>query len=128
LWFSSDLKDGCSKLAGGKKVPGAGNQEQPNALCAKYAQKTAELPASNADKGTDHMIQKGKGLATAAREPHLSQSQNPSEPGLDRNVQARIGDNLRAMYDELLQQPVPDRFRDLLGQFEKQSDRKEQGR
>jgi hypothetical protein len=31
------------------------------------------------------------------------------------------------MYDELLQQPVPDRFKDLLGQFEKQRN-KEQGR
>jgi len=74
------------------------------------------------------MIQKGKGLAAAARETSLSLSEGPSEPGLDRNIQARIGDNLRAMYDELLQQPVPDRFKDLLGQFEKQNDRKEQTR
>jgi hypothetical protein len=72
------------------------------------------------------MIQKGKGLAATARRLHMSQSQEPSEPGLDRTIQARIGDNLRAMYDELLQQPVPDRFKDLLGQFEQRD--KEQGR
>jgi hypothetical protein len=42
----------------------------------------------------------------------------PDEPSLDRNTQARIGDHLRAMYDELLQQPVPDRFRDLLGRLD----------
>ena len=74
------------------------------------------------------MIHKGKSLAPAAREANLSQLHEPSEPGLDRNIQARIGDNLRAMYDELLQQPVPDRFKDLLGQFEKQNDRTEQSR
>ena len=71
------------------------------------------------------MVQKGKSLAAAARQPNMTQS---SEPSLDRNVQARIGDNLRAMYDELLQQPVPDRFKDLLGQLEKQRDVKEQSR
>ncbi len=109
--------------------PGAGNQGHLDALCAKYAKKTAELPASDADKGKDHMIHKGKSLAAAARETSVSHSHGPSsEPGLDRNIQARIGDNLRAMYDELLQQPVPDRFKDLLGQFEQQSDRKGQSR
>jgi Anti-sigma factor NepR len=72
------------------------------------------------------MIQKGKGSAAMARRLQMSQSQEPSEPGLDRTIQARIGDNLRAMYDELLQQPVPDRFKDLLGQFEQRD--KEQGR
>ncbi len=71
------------------------------------------------------MMQKGK--SSAARQSNLSHSHETPEPGLDRTVQARIGDNLRAMYDELLQQPVPDRFKDLLGQFEKQRN-KEQGR
>jgi hypothetical protein len=74
------------------------------------------------------MINKAKSSAAAARQAHVSLSNETSEPGLDRNIQARIGDNLRAMYDELLQQPVPDRFRDLLGQFEKQRDVKEQNR
>jgi Anti-sigma factor NepR len=79
-------------------------------------------------QGDDHMVQKGKSSAAAVRQSHVSQAQGPFEPGLDRNIQARIGDNLRAMYDELLQQPVPDRFKDLLGQFEKQRDGKEHGR
>lgn len=35
-------------------------------------------------------------------------------PELDRAIQARIGDQLRAMYTELLEQPVPDRFSELL--------------
>lgn len=35
-------------------------------------------------------------------------------PRLDRNTQARLGEQLRAMYDDLLQQPIPDRFVELL--------------
>jgi hypothetical protein len=67
------------------------------------------------------MIQKGKRSVAALSQAALSKSP-PPEPGLDRAIQARIGDNLRAMYDELLQQPVPDRFRDLLGQLEQPSE------
>lgn len=37
---------------------------------------------------------------------------------LDRATQTRIGDQLRAMYGELLEQPVPDRFRSLLSQLD----------
>ena len=42
-----------------------------------------------------------------------------TDPKLDSGSQKRIGDQLRAMYDELMQQPVPDRFRDLLDQLDK---------
>jgi hypothetical protein len=41
-----------------------------------------------------------------------------SEPTLDRATQERIGNHLRAMYDDLMQQPVPDRFVDLLDRLE----------
>ena len=68
------------------------------------------------------MVQKGKRLAAAAREDQVAHS-GAAEPGLDRIIQARIGDNLRAMYDDLLQQPVPDRFKDLLGQLERTDDK-----
>jgi len=37
-------------------------------------------------------------------------------------VQDRIGDHLRSMYDELVQQPVPDRFVELLNRLEKRTD------
>jgi hypothetical protein len=42
-----------------------------------------------------------------------------SDPKLDSTSQKRIGDQLRAMYDELVQQPVPDRFRTLLDMLDK---------
>ena len=44
------------------------------------------------------------------------------EPAIDRPSQSRIGDHLRAMYDGLMQQPVPDRFVDLINRLEKSGD------
>lgn len=41
-----------------------------------------------------------------------------AEPALDRVVQAQIGDKLRAMYGELIGQPVPDRFVAILNRLE----------
>jgi hypothetical protein len=46
-----------------------------------------------------------------------------TEAKLDGSSQKRIGDQLRAMYDELMQQPVPDRFRELLDQLDKKDER-----
>ncbi len=40
------------------------------------------------------------------------------KPQLDRPTQTRIGDQLRSMYAELMDQPVPDRFRALLDQLD----------
>jgi hypothetical protein len=34
--------------------------------------------------------------------------------GLDRQIQAKIGQQLRAMYDDVVEQGVPDRFTELL--------------
>jgi hypothetical protein len=58
------------------------------------------------------MHDQGKRLAKVY--PEASVQELGAEPTLDREIQARIGDKLRAMYDELLEQPVPDRFSDLL--------------
>lgn len=38
-------------------------------------------------------------------------------PGLDRVIQAQIGDKLRAMYGELTDQPVPDRLTAILARI-----------
>jgi hypothetical protein len=74
------------------------------------------------------MTHRTKKLAAVASQAMVSHAQVSSEPSLDRAIQARIGDSLRAMYDELLQQPVPDRFRDLLGQLENRGEGTEQSR
>jgi hypothetical protein len=56
-------------------------------------------------------------LARAAPE-RLTHPRNASGPKLDKTAQTRIGHHLRAMYDDLVQQPVPDRFAALLAQLE----------
>ena len=44
---------------------------------------------------------------------------NGAKPArLTRDVQARLGQQLRAMYDEVVNQGVPDRFVDLLNQLD----------
>jgi hypothetical protein len=42
---------------------------------------------------------------------------------LGRDVQTKIGQQLRAMYDEVVSEGVPDRFVDLLQKLEKRSDK-----
>jgi hypothetical protein len=46
------------------------------------------------------------------------EDEGPVEAALDRAVQARIGEQLRAMYDGLMEQPVPERFHALLARLE----------
>jgi hypothetical protein len=44
---------------------------------------------------------------------------DPAKPGkLGREVQARLGQQLRAMYDDVVSQGVPDRFAELLNRLE----------
>ena len=66
---------------------------------------------------------KGNRLAKALPEEALP-DQLSSDPKLDRGIQTRIGDQLRAMYDDLMEQPVPDRFRDLLAKLEQNNEEK----
>ena len=52
------------------------------------------------------------------------QSQSPptqAEPSLGRDIRTKIGQQLRAMYDDVVSQGVPDRFHDLLKQLDKQN-------
>jgi Anti-sigma factor NepR len=62
--------------------------------------------------------EKGNKLARVIPETSLT-DKLATDPKLDSTSQKRIGDQLRAMYDELVQQPVPDRFKNLLDQLEK---------
>lgn len=61
--------------------------------------------------------EKGNKLARVIPEESLDEKLT-AEPKLDSTSQRRIGDQLRAMYDELMQQPIPDRFKDLLEQLD----------
>jgi hypothetical protein len=50
------------------------------------------------------------------------QSQTDQGPEIDSELQAHIGRHLKASYDDILGQDVPDRFRDLLAQLEAKTD------
>ena len=53
-------------------------------------------------------------------------SEGSSQDGsrkLDKETQAKIGQQLRAMYDEVVRQGVPDRFSELLKQLEERDDK-----
>jgi len=55
-----------------------------------------------------------KPMETAA-----TRKKDNAKPGkLGREVQARLGQQLRAMYDDVVNQGVPDRFADLLNRLE----------
>lgn len=46
---------------------------------------------------------------------------------LGSDIQSKIGQHLRAMYDDVVRQGVPDRFMDLLAQLDKADDTSEGG-
>ena len=52
-----------------------------------------------------------------------SQSQERSDAKLGRDIQAKIGQQLRAMYDDVVNQGVPSRFTELLNRLDKQDDK-----
>ncbi|MWV21023.1 anti-sigma factor [Methylobacterium sp. 2A] len=83
------------------------------------------------------MVDKGKGAGLHAREPHGStasnrhvQSPDPmtgqtapasrASPrgGLSEQTRNRLATQLRAMYDTMTQQPVPDRFAELIAKLD----------
>lgn len=64
---------------------------------------TSKKPPSNPDMNAD-----------------LAERQKSS--GLNREIQSKIGQQLRAMYDDVVQEGVPDRFADLLKRLDKPSE------
>jgi hypothetical protein len=46
-----------------------------------------------------------------------------SKAGLGKDVQARIGQQLRAMYDDVVAEGVPDKFAELLKQLDSAEDK-----
>ena len=51
-----------------------------------------------------------------------SRSISDGSGALDKETQTKIGQQLRAMYDEVVRQGVPDRFADLLKELERRED------
>jgi anti-sigma factor NepR-like protein len=59
----------------------------------------------------------------AGHRPHAREASFTAEPSLGRDIQSKIGQQLRAMYDEVVSQGVPTRFVDLLDRLEKRNDK-----
>ncbi len=76
----------------------------------------------SAEAGTD---ENGKILTHLIPDSSLTDKVS-SDPKLDRAIQTRIGDQLRAMYDDLMQQPMPDRLKDLLSRLDQPGGEKPQ--
>jgi hypothetical protein len=53
-----------------------------------------------------------------AMEAAANRKDNAKPGKLGREVQARLGQQLRAMYDDVVSQGVPDRFADLLNRLD----------
>jgi Anti-sigma factor NepR len=47
-----------------------------------------------------------------------TQPEDPSGPALNDNIQEQIGAKLKALFDQVVEQPVPDRFVELLQALE----------
>ena len=58
-----------------------------------------------------------KSGTSPSMQPDAMNQKNAS--GLNREIQSKIGQQLRAIYDDVVQEGVPDRFADLLKQLDK---------
>ena len=52
---------------------------------------------------------------------HSEEPPEKDEPSLNRDVRSKIGQQLRAIYDDVVAQGVPERFSDLLNRLDKQN-------
>ena len=52
---------------------------------------------------------------------------SPSTARLGRDVQSKIGQQLRSMYDDVVKEGVPDRFKDMLRQLDNPDDTSSEG-
>jgi hypothetical protein len=59
------------------------------------------------------------GASSKPRFPRPIRSTMPDDPKLDSRLQAHIGEQLRSYYAELMDEPVPSRFVDLLKRLDR---------
>ncbi len=63
----------------------------------------------------DFMNRVVKRAALSTAEGKGTQAEDPSSgPALSENIQEQIGAKLKALFDQVVEQPVPDRFVELL--------------
>ena len=62
---------------------------------------------------------RGPGSPMQSSNPKMGEAENV----LGRDIQTKIGQQLRAMYDDVVGQGVPDRFTELLRRLDEQDDK-----
>ena len=72
--------------------------------------------AAKADGPAGHDSSSGGGAARPGDPASKGGPRGSSR--LSHHAQARIGSDLRSLYDSMIQQPVPDRFRDLIARLD----------
>ena len=60
--------------------------------------------------------------STGSRPPPPSDDADSKKPQLSPEIQGKIGQQLRKIYDDMVTQGVPDRFADLLNRLDKPND------
>jgi Anti-sigma factor NepR len=60
------------------------------------------------------------GLTPPANSGDDADREQPSDRTVGQEIQNHLGRKLKATYDDLVQQPVPDKFRQLLDELERQ--------
>jgi hypothetical protein len=66
-----------------------------------------------------------KPTKTAKKKTGIQVMQRGEHARLSGEIQRRIGSQLRAMYDDVVDQGIPDRFTQLLSQLDKRTDKDE---
>ncbi len=73
------------------------------------AAESGKLDSDHGGKDTDMQISRGNGVDDRGQVPVVGE-----------DIQKHLGRKLKASYDELVRQPVPDKFRQLLEELERQ--------
>ena len=80
--------------------------------------------AAKADRATGDVgprnVGDGGAAAPGLDAPATNDRGHRGSSRLSDQAQARIGHNLRCLYDSIVQQPVPDRFRELIERLDAQ--------
>jgi hypothetical protein len=65
----------------------------------------------------------GKTMTQATEAPTRQGTSLSTEEGLSPNLQAHIGRHLRAVFDEVAREPIPDRLLQLLKELDRSGDK-----
>jgi len=82
-----------------------------------------DTESAAAESVTSEQDQGGKNSDMQTYPEHGAHDAADQSP-IDKDIRNHLGRKLRASYDELVRQPVPDRFRQLLDELERQEKKK----